>query len=125
MVQDVAWLVFIGWVISYANEWEDYSNYFGKGGDFQDLGHRPLLGLSTVPWNCHGTSGVPFHLLIEDQGLVLSAILAPLDSNWFILCPWATRMCHSFKSCALPLSLLLKKSLSVCNPIDYTVHGIL
>ena len=26
----VAWLVFIGWVISYANEWEDYSNYFGK-----------------------------------------------------------------------------------------------
>ena len=25
---NVAWLVFIGWVISYANEWEDYSNYF-------------------------------------------------------------------------------------------------
>ena len=33
--------------------------------------------------------GVSFHLLIEDQGLVLSAILVPLDSNWFILCPWA------------------------------------
>ena len=23
------WLVFMGWVISYANEWEDFSNYFG------------------------------------------------------------------------------------------------
>ena len=27
--------------------------------------------------------GVSFHLLIEDQGLVLSAILLPLDSNPF------------------------------------------
>ena len=25
---NMAWLVFIGWVISYVNEWEDYSNYF-------------------------------------------------------------------------------------------------
>ena len=33
--------------------------------------------------------GVSFHLLIEDQGLVLSAILVPFDSNWFMLCPWA------------------------------------
>ena len=23
--------VFMGWVISQANEWEDYSNYFGEG----------------------------------------------------------------------------------------------
>ena len=30
-LQKVAWLVLIGWVISYANEWEDYSNYFGEG----------------------------------------------------------------------------------------------
>ena len=54
----MAWLVFIGWVISYANEWEDYSNYFrGRGGDFLDLGHRSLLGLLIVLRNCHGTSG--------------------------------------------------------------------
>ena len=33
--------------------------------------------------------GVSFHLLIEDQGLVLSAILVPFDSNPFMLCPWA------------------------------------
>jgi len=25
------WLVFTGWVLSYANEWEDYCNYFGEG----------------------------------------------------------------------------------------------
>ena len=29
----MTWLVFIGWVISYANEWEDYSNYFGEGAE--------------------------------------------------------------------------------------------
>ena len=33
---------------------------------------------------------VSFHLLIEDQGLVLSAILGPFDSDQFMLCPWAT-----------------------------------
>ena len=27
-LQKLVWLDFIGWVISYANEWEDYSNYF-------------------------------------------------------------------------------------------------
>ena len=30
-MQNVAWLVFIGWVISYANEGENYSNYFWEG----------------------------------------------------------------------------------------------
>ena len=29
-LQYVAWLVFTSWVISYANGWEDHSNYFGK-----------------------------------------------------------------------------------------------
>ena len=57
-VGHVAWIVFIVWVISYANEWEDYSIYLGgRGGDFQELGHHPLLGLLTLPWISHGTSG--------------------------------------------------------------------
>ena len=30
-VQNVAWLVFIGWVISRANDHENYSNYFWEG----------------------------------------------------------------------------------------------
>ena len=33
--------------------------------------------------------GVSFHLLIENLGLVLSAILVSFDSNWFLWCPWA------------------------------------
>jgi len=52
--ENVALLVFIGWVISFANEWEDYSNYFlWTGWDFQNLGHSSLPGLLTVPLNCH------------------------------------------------------------------------
>ena len=86
--RNVVWLAFIGWVVWYANEWEDYSIYFGEGGgDFQELGH------SLVFWQRLETVmvplGVSFHLLIEDQGLVLSAILVPCDSNPFMLCPWA------------------------------------
>ena len=44
--------------------------------------------------------GVSFHLLTEDQGLVLSAILVPFDSNWFMLCPWA--MSSFQKLCLAP-----------------------
>ena len=47
------WLVFMGWVISYANEWEEYSN-------FQELGHHLLFGLLQLAlelswhlWVCH------------------------------------------------------------------------
>ena len=29
----MAWLVFMGLVISQANEWEDYSSYLGKGAE--------------------------------------------------------------------------------------------
>ena len=29
--RNTGWLVFMGWVISKANKWEDYSNYFGEG----------------------------------------------------------------------------------------------
>ena len=41
-----------------------------------------------MPWNCHGTSGCVISLVIEDQDLVLSAIMVPFDSNQFMLCPW-------------------------------------
>ena len=44
--------------------------------------------------------GVSFHLLIEDQCLVLSAILAPFDSDQFMLCPWA--MSSFQKLCPAP-----------------------
>ena len=34
-----------GWIISLANEWEDYSNYLGGGGDFQELDDHPHFDL--------------------------------------------------------------------------------
>ena len=46
--------------------------------------------------------GVLFHLLVEDRGLVLSAILVPFDSNQFMLCPWA--MSFFQKLCPAPFS---------------------
>ena len=58
--------------------------------------------------------GVSFHLLIEDQILVLSAVLVPFDSNSFMLCPW---LCHSFKSCALLLSLLLQYDMKIIRSL--------
>ena len=76
--------------------------FWVKGRDFQDLGQHPLLGLYK---ECLGTVmaalGVSFHLLIQDQGQVLSYLI--LISLCCVL-----GQCQSFKSCALPLSLLLQ-----------------
>ena len=49
---------------------------------------------------------VPFHLLIEDQGLVLPTILVPFDSNWSVLCPWA--MSFFQKLCSAPFPPVTK-----------------
>ena len=64
---------------------------FGKGWRFPEFGSLP------TPWSfdseCHGTSGVSFHLLMEDQGLVsevdLSATFDSYDSNQFMFHPQA------------------------------------
>ena len=88
--QNVAWLVFIGWVISYANEWEGYSDCILEGVEISGIWSTAH---SVVFWQGLGTVtaplGVSLHLLLEDQDLVLSAILVPFDSNQFMLCPWA------------------------------------
>ena len=91
-------------------EWEDDSNYFGDGAEISRVW---ATAHSLVFWQWLGTViaplGVSFHLLIEDQNLVLSAILVSFDSSWFMLC-WALRfmLCwvyvglrHPFKSCVL------------------------
>ena len=62
--------------------------FWRRGGDFQELGQCPLLGLLTVPWNCHGVSGCV--LLLADWGS--RSILMPSWSHLiliFMLCPWA------------------------------------
>ena len=78
----------MGWIISYANEWEDYFLYLGEGAE---ISRNWATAHSLVLQQCLGTVMEPpavlFHLLIEDKGRVLSAILVPFDSNRFMLCP--------------------------------------
>ena len=82
--RNMGWLVFIGWVIAYANEQEDYSNYFWKGAEISRIWATVH---SSVFLQCLGAVMAPlrvsFHWLIENQSLVLSAILVPFHSNWF------------------------------------------
>ena len=56
------------------------------------------------------TLGVSFHLLIEDQGLVLSAILVPFDSNQFMLSPSAMSFFQKLCPSPFPPVKLLGKN---------------
>ena len=86
-----AWLVFMGWVISYANEWEELCR--GRGGDFQELSQRPLFGvlysaleLSWLWWVCL-VANVLQWVYNEAQGLLevkFSDILGLTGSNPFL-----------------------------------------
>ena len=68
----MTWLVFIGWVISYANEWEDYFNYFGEGVGISRIRATAHSGLLTVAWNSPDTSGCVISL--ADSGLRSSLV---------------------------------------------------
>ena len=59
--------------------------------------------------------GVSFHLLIQDQGLVLSAILVPSNSNGFMLCPWV--MSFFQKLCPAPVPPITFSSVQSLNPV--------
>ena len=103
--------------------------FWGRGRDLQDLGHHSLLGLLTVPWNTRvAPLGVSFHLLIEDQGLVLSAILVPFDLVYVVSsgcdllskvvpCPFSSRygsvLLLVVVSCQVVLTLACQAVLSV------------
>ena len=84
------------------------TSFFRRGGDFQDWATTH----SSVFWQFLGSVmaplGVSFHLLIEDQGLVLSTIVVPFDSNWFMLCP------------SVHFSSVPQLCLTVCNLMDYS-----
>ena len=56
------WLVFMVRVISKDKEWEDYSNYFGEGTDFQEFCHCPLLAFDGWPQNVMVLVGVSLKL---------------------------------------------------------------
>ena len=88
-------LVFVSWVISNANEWEDHSNNWGTT-------H------SSVFWQGLGNVLAPldvsFSLQIEDQSLVEFDLSSWTHLILISLC-YALGLCQSFKSCALPPSL--------------------
>ena len=76
----------------------------------QRVGHDRVTELTDwLTGTVMATLGVSFHLLIEDQGLVLSAILVPFDLIGLCGLCCVLGLCYSFRSCALPLSLLLHK----------------
>ena len=61
----MGWLVFMDWVISQANEWEDYSNYFGEGvGISRNWTTAHFLTFDGWPGNCHGAGGYTIYLFI-------------------------------------------------------------
>ena len=76
--------------------WEDHSNSW-------------RTTHSSVFWQCLGTVltplGVSVNLQIEDQGLVEFDLSSWTHLILISLC-YALGLCHSFKSCALPPSLL-------------------
>ena len=48
----------MGWIISSANEWKGYSNYFGDGaGISRNWATTHFLAFYGWPQNCHGASG--------------------------------------------------------------------
>ena len=79
-------------------------------GDFQDMGHHPLFGVLTAPWNCHDPSGCVISLVYWGLKSCL-----PSWSHWILIslcCVFS--LCHTFRSSALPLSLLLYNHLTLC-----------
>ena len=70
----------MGWVISYANEWEDHSNIWGNTPWSFDSALEPSCCLQMCHLACR---------LKAFSWIWLVCILDPFDFNWFMLCPWA------------------------------------
>ena len=112
----MAWLVFMGWEISQANEWEDYSNYFKEGtGISRNWTTTHFLTYYGWTQNCHGAGGCVIQMLTYYNEHIMS-----LKVYWKSTClpSWTYLvltsfchvlwLCHSFKGCTLPPSLLFQ-----------------
>ena len=115
--RNMAWLAFMGWVISQANEWEDYSNYFGEGADIsRTWATAHFLAFYGQPQNCHGAGRCVTQLML----MYYNGHMIRLKVHWKsdILPSWTQSvltsfchvlwLCHSLKGCALPPSLLFQ-----------------
>ena len=65
------WLVFMGWVISYSNEWEDSSNHFEEGWRFPGIGPQPTLWSLVSLGNLLVPLAVSFSLLMYSSDHIL------------------------------------------------------
>ena len=111
----------MGWVISQANEWEDYSNYFGEGaGISRNWATAHFLTFYGWPQNCHGARGcVISHILMFYNECIMRLKVywrSNLPPSWTQIV--LTSLCHvlwlyvSFKICALLPSLLFHLEIS-------------
>ena len=121
---------------------------WGEGGDFQELGNRPLVGLLTVPWNCCGASSswAPFVAqLVKNPPVVRETWVRalvwedPLEkgkaAHSSILAWRIPRTVQSMGSQRVVFSSSSNVSRSVmshtlcdpkdCSPPSFSVHGIL
>lgn len=54
----MAWLILMGWVISWTNVGEDYSNYVGGGVEIsKHWAPTHILLFDGQSWSCHGAYG--------------------------------------------------------------------
>ena len=105
--------VFMGWVISLANQWKDHSNYFEEG---VQISRNWATAYFLVLWQCLGTVIAPlsvsFSLLTEDQALVKLTCLSSWTHLILIGLCCVFGVCHSFKSCTPPTYLLFQKEVT-------------
>ena len=87
----------------------------GRGGDFQELGQLPLFDPYGRSWNCHGACGcviqvMCFHERILRLKVQWKSTRLPSQINLVLisLCR-VLGLCHSFKGCALPPSVLFQE----------------
>ena len=76
-----------------------------------------FFGPLMVPWNCHGTSGYVIQLCLFRIKVWSTLTCLP---SWtcliLIVSCCVLGLCHSFRSCALPSSLLFQEVLVRCDP---------
>ena len=130
----MAWLVFMGWVISQANEGEDYSNYFGEGTEIsRNWATAHFLISDGRPQNCHGTGGCVTQLMLICYNKHIMKLKVHWKSNlppswiWLVLTSFChvLWLCHSFKVVPCPLTscfttMTLHSSVTLSLGLDFS-----
>ena len=100
----------MGWVISQAIEWKDYSIYFReRGRDFQESEEDVhFLAFYGQPQNCHGACEYVIQHMLIYHNEHIKRLKVYRKFMWY-----PQQLCHSFKGCILHASLLFHSQL--CN----------